>query len=132
MSGKEEELKEYFKIYPLPWQGDGEGMYILDANAHMVAQIRGWGYLTGQGGLKLTDDKAIAVQDLSQEVILEAVNGLAERDKRIEKLEEENGRLEQQLVLFCNLAESSISGKLLPLHPELETVYKKSMKLVKR
>lgn len=47
---------------PGPWEHDGQGIYIFGPKGEMVAQVRGWGYLTGVGGLNLPEDKAVEIQ----------------------------------------------------------------------
>lgn len=42
-----------------------------------IADIRGWGYLTGVGGLNLSDDDAAAIQDTNAEFIVLACNSHA-------------------------------------------------------
>lgn len=48
--------------WKLPLHIDKDAMYIWDANHQMIAEIRGWGHLTGTGGLRLNHDEAVAVQ----------------------------------------------------------------------
>ena len=53
------------KFTPGPWKADERGVYIWakDASgAFMIAQTRGWGHLTGAGGLNLPSEEAIAIQ----------------------------------------------------------------------
>lgn len=66
--------------WTLPLRVDQFGIYILDANGNMVAQLRGWGHLTGVGGLRLSEDEAIDVQKLRGSAIVDAVNALVKRD----------------------------------------------------
>jgi len=59
------------KFTPGPWETLGpEGypckVYAGDMN---ICDIRGWGYLTGVGGLKLSDDKAAEIQDANAHLI---------------------------------------------------------------
>ncbi len=56
-----------------PWRSDGQGEYIF-AGIIMVCQMRGWGHLTGSGGLRLSDEKAVEIQKANQELIVRAVN----------------------------------------------------------
>jgi hypothetical protein len=64
------------KYLKLPLKAMGKGMYIVDDDGEMVAQIRGWGHLTGKGGNgpKLSVDDAIAEQVARQEFLIEAAN----------------------------------------------------------
>lgn len=63
--------------WTLPLRADEYGCYVFDADGHMIVQIRGWGHLTGQGGLRLPEDEAIAVQVAWGKAIAAAVNALA-------------------------------------------------------
>jgi hypothetical protein len=45
-----------------PWIHDGHGGYIFDAASNPIAQVRGWGSLTGIGGHQLSEDTAVEVQ----------------------------------------------------------------------
>jgi len=58
---------------PAPWEYYGYGVLILAGNMR-IADIRGWGHLTGKGtgGLGLSDDEAIAVQTANGELIAKA------------------------------------------------------------
>src|SRR5688572_23452093 len=69
------------KVYPntdlrwkLPLRGDSFGTYIFDADQQMIAQSRGWGHLTGGGGLKLDADTAEAIQKARLDEIARRVN----------------------------------------------------------
>lgn len=39
-----------------------------------IADIRGWGHLTGQGACRFSEDKAAAIQDANAELIVRSVN----------------------------------------------------------
>lgn len=67
-------------LWKLPLRHDGRGCYIYDAAGAMVAQMRGWGHLTGVGGLRLSDDEAIAVQTIRAQAIVDAVNALCPQE----------------------------------------------------
>lgn len=58
----------------LPLSPDQMGVYLFDANRTMVVQIRGWGHLTGVGGLQLDEDAAVAEQAARLDYIARAVN----------------------------------------------------------
>jgi hypothetical protein len=48
-----------------PWKADKNALYIWAATERgdfTVAQIRGWGHLTGKGGLALSDAEAFRIQ----------------------------------------------------------------------
>jgi len=46
-----------------PFRYDAEGQTIWDANNERALDVRGWGYLTGQGALGLPDAKAEKIMD---------------------------------------------------------------------
>ncbi len=47
-----------------PWEPDVQGPWVMGAdNQCRVCDIRGWGYLTGTGGLGLSDKEAAKLQD---------------------------------------------------------------------
>lgn len=49
---------------PGEWKHEADGNYVAAADGQMnLCDIRGWGYLTGQGGLALSDEAANAIQD---------------------------------------------------------------------
>lgn len=63
--------------WKLPLSVDRQALYIWDADGQMVAEIRGWGHLTGYfGGLRLADEDAIEVQKARGEAICRAVNAM--------------------------------------------------------
>lgn len=67
--------------FPLPWKTHDAGSWIVSANikiggeAH-VADVRGWGYLTGggHGGLRIPAEKAAPIQDDLKAYIVTAAN----------------------------------------------------------
>lgn len=55
------------------WQAEMHGQNVLAANGQMmICNVRGWGYLTGQGALNLPDDRAVAIQDAIVRLIASA------------------------------------------------------------
>ncbi len=48
--------------------------FIINGDYHLIL-IRGWGYLTGTGGLNLSDKEALEIQDSLAEYIIEKLNG---------------------------------------------------------
>jgi len=56
-----------------PVSYDGHN-YFFDADGNMIAQMRGWGHLTGTGGLNLSEDQAVKVQDEQAAFIVAAIN----------------------------------------------------------
>ena len=64
-------------ITPGKWEADEEGEYVFTRtpfNLEMVAQMRGWGYLTssGKAGLHLSAEEAIEVQKANARLIAAA------------------------------------------------------------
>ena len=50
------------RAWPKPWSYGMDG-FVVASNGAMVCQIRGWGHLTGSGGLALHPNDAGDVQD---------------------------------------------------------------------
>ena len=88
-------LAEATKHFKLPFVADLATMKIFDAEYRMVADIRGWGYLTGKGdgALGLSEDEGIAAQRELITGIVAAVNALPE----LVALRKEVGRLRAEL-----------------------------------
>lgn len=66
---------------PGPWVADTIGQFVWQAEnmsrGAIIAQMRGWGYLTGSGGLSLSDDEATAIQTANTEFIAHAPEDMA-------------------------------------------------------
>jgi hypothetical protein len=62
------------EVFKAPFRYEREGTRILDANGVWVADMRGWGYLTGTGGLNLNRNVAAKTQDQMAEWIVELMN----------------------------------------------------------
>lgn len=66
--------------FPTPWRVEPYSFSIYADNVPKgparVADMRGWGYLTGKGhgALALSDDKGVAIQKANAEFIVKAVN----------------------------------------------------------
>lgn len=66
--------------FPRPWAIDSHALSIYSAETKKgiarVADLRGWGYLTGKGhgALGLSNDDGIAAQRANAELIVKAVN----------------------------------------------------------
>lgn len=66
--------------FPRPWKIDPHALSIYSSETPKgcarVADLRGWGYLTGKGygALGLSDDDGIAAQRANAELIVKAVN----------------------------------------------------------
>lgn len=60
-----------------PFSYDDQAQFIQDAENHLLLDIRGWGFLTGQGsgGLGLNDVAALAIQDEIGRRITALLNG---------------------------------------------------------
>jgi hypothetical protein len=62
----------------LPLQTDDDSLYLWirddKGTSYPIAQMRGWGHLTGQGGLALSDEDAEEIQVLFADAIVRAVN----------------------------------------------------------
>jgi hypothetical protein len=78
---------------PTPWRScpHSQDIYADDVpkGPMRVADIRGWGYLTGKGhgALGLSDEVALATQKANAAFIVEAVNSHASLKARIQELE---------------------------------------------
>lgn len=48
--------------------------YIYNSNNELIFIIRGWGYLTGRGGLNLHEEKAIKIQNSFGDYIVTEIN----------------------------------------------------------
>lgn len=57
-----------------PWQVDEMGGFIVDADGNRVLDGRGWGHLTGGGGLRLDSDKAADIQTDLLHFVVNVVN----------------------------------------------------------
>jgi len=71
---------------PRPWRADEEeySQYIYGPSNEMICEMRGWGYLTGTGGLNLSDKDAMEIQHANNQLIVKAVNNY---DRLVEALE---------------------------------------------
>lgn len=62
---------------PGPWEDSSlPGVKIFAGNM-TICDVRGWGYLTGAGGLRLPDEEAIAIQCANARLIAAAPDLLA-------------------------------------------------------
>ena len=62
-----------------PWTLDENGLTIYDADQNRLLDIRGWGALTGGGGLALNHDVAEAAQIQLAKHIIELVNASSKK-----------------------------------------------------
>jgi hypothetical protein len=59
----------------LPLKQDSyNGMMIWTADDQRFCDMRGWGYLRGVGGLSLSDEEAMKIQDARGKLVVDAVN----------------------------------------------------------
>jgi hypothetical protein len=59
---------------PTPWTHDGRGSFVFaEQGQMMVCEMSGWGFLIGNPR-HLSHDRAVAVQEANQELIVRAVN----------------------------------------------------------
>lgn len=76
---------------PGPWEADVYGEYVWEAkhksDGSMIAEMRGWGHLTGTQ--KLDDEAAAQVQLANAEFIANAPSDIAYLLERVEQLEKE-------------------------------------------
>jgi hypothetical protein len=85
-----------------PWSHDGRGIFIFGRDeGQMIAEVRGWGYLTGAGGLGLDDDEAVDRQKAIGEFIALAkqdvpylLSLVARQTQEIQDLRTERDKLE--------------------------------------
>jgi hypothetical protein len=61
---------------PGPWEDSTLPGQKIFAGNMTICDIRGWGYLTGVGGLRLTPEQAIAIQEANAEFIAAARTAL--------------------------------------------------------
>lgn len=74
MTDTEELREKAAKLLQFPISYDLNGSHFYNKLGMTVAQIRGWGYLTGVGGLNLSDDDAVEIQDAAAKYIETAIN----------------------------------------------------------
>lgn len=63
----------YYPFIP-PFKYDRDGYCIFDSKNDMIADVRGWGYLTGRGALALSEEEAIKIQDRIGAEVARAMN----------------------------------------------------------
>lgn len=66
--------KNWREVYTPPFKYWDEGMSILDSNELHVIDIRGWGHLTGRGGLNLPHEEAMKIQDAFGKKVAQLLN----------------------------------------------------------
>ena len=63
-------------------------IYIKTKNGDTpVLDIRGWGYLTGAGGLNLSNEEACKIQDSFERWVINTLNSHREYERKVDKLE---------------------------------------------
>jgi hypothetical protein len=82
-------------LTPGPWEADHHGLNVVAPDPYgkgrmQVADIRGWGHLTGQGtgACKLTDEEGSAIQDANMIFIVEARNNFEALLDMVDQLRE--------------------------------------------
>lgn len=71
---RDREGETVLKPYTAPFRYDKAGAIIWDAKGHHVLDVRGWGHLTGGGGLALPTEEAEKIQDEFGERVVAALN----------------------------------------------------------
>lgn len=64
----------WLDVYRRPFVYHEAGQWILDSDHNVVLDIRGWGFLTGCGGLWMSPEKASVVQDSIGKHVTELLN----------------------------------------------------------
>ncbi len=96
------EMPEVSELLKLPLKYDlSTGQLILNADGRMLFQLRGWGYLTGTGGLNLDREYAAKVQDQIGETLVEMLNSHSQLQEENKRLREAFDYLEMNLPEFC-------------------------------
>jgi hypothetical protein len=87
-----------------PWElqyggriGTAGARYGSNLNGMHVADVRGWGYLTGRGACAMPDGDAAAIQDANGAFIAAARTDVPELCARVEELEKALRRVEPVL-----------------------------------
>lgn len=83
---------------PGPWEHEKNGGMIYAYEMKMrVLDIRGWGYLTGWGGLHMNEEAAIKVQEANGDFAAHAREDVPALIAELRKLREENVELRKML-----------------------------------
>lgn len=85
-----------YKPWVPPFRYDRDGTMILDSNGHMIVDVRGWGFLTGQGALALSDEEAAKIQDGLGIRLTLLMNRDAELSKALGLLQAGNAAVDQK------------------------------------
>lgn len=88
---------------PGPWRAVGDAMKVYADNM-CICDIRGWGHLTGTGGLHLSDEDAVAIQRANTRLIVAAPELLAAAKDAAREW-----RLHGQLTDSCRVLEAAIA-----------------------
>ena len=89
------------------WKADDFAIYIFSEDEKMtIAQIRGWGYLTGKGsgGMGLSDEEAYSIQEANARLIAAA----PEMYELLKEIKEQSGI---QCDMDCDKTGKAISRK---------------------
>lgn len=57
-----------------PFRYEQDGTMIVDSQDTLALDVRGWGYLTGAGGMDLDHDKAAGIQDALGSLVADLLN----------------------------------------------------------
>lgn len=86
------------KIKFTPWKHDGLGIYIFGNDSSMIAEIRGWGHLTGK--LNLPHNEAVSIQSNTADFIAHAPEDIAFLLDEVERQEERLDEMEAELQKY--------------------------------
>ena len=60
--------------YQKPFKADPDCGFIWAGDSMHALDVRGWGYLTGGGAMRLDEDYAMQIQDAFQQHVVDALN----------------------------------------------------------
>lgn len=92
---------------PGPWRVQGPVGHIVtvgDPYGHgsmFIAQVRGWGHLTGGGACRFDADKAVAIQDANAQLIAAAPEMKDAIERFLTKWREVENRINDAVALQC-------------------------------
>lgn len=119
-------MADEVKSTPLPWYViEYPGDTKIFAGDCRVADIRGWGYLTGVGGLHLTDEEAEKVQHANAQLIVRAVNSHEELLSELRKARETLRDLAESVVAYHS--DDGGNGKIVGLYRKMTKKAKEAL-----
>ena len=106
---------------PGPWTHEKSGGMVYAYEMKMrVFDIRGWGYLTGVGGLHMKEEAAIKVQEANGDFVVNAREDVPAMARELRKLREENARLKAaQLETLDHYAKLREEARWIPVGERL-------------